>query len=69
VVVGTSGVVYPAAGFALAAKYSGARTVCINLENPHNNDFFDILITGRAGEVLPGLVSQWLENFDHLPTL
>lgn len=61
IVVGTSGVVYPAAGFVMAAKFSGAKTIGINLEAPHNFQYFDKFYEGKAGDILPGLVAKWLE--------
>ncbi len=64
IVIGTSGSVYPAAGFVMAAKYSGAKTIGINLEKPKNLDFFDFFYEGRSGDLLPGLVSHWLEFSD-----
>lgn len=54
--VGTSGVVYPAAGFAHAAHGAGALTVTLNLEPSDNHDAFDVQLLGPAGEVLPRLV-------------
>jgi len=53
VVVGTSGVVYPAAGLVAHAKSMGKETVCVNLDPPDNVDLFDTFIQGKAGEVLP----------------
>lgn len=59
IVIGTSGVVYPAAGFVLAAKYRGALTIGINLEKPDNVRHFDYFYTGKSGDLLPELVKQW----------
>jgi NAD-dependent deacetylase len=54
VAVGTSGVVYPAAGF--AAEVAGrARTIYVGPETPANAEDFDECYVGKAGEVLPGL--------------
>jgi NAD-dependent deacetylase len=64
IVVGTSGVVYPAAGFVLAAKFNGAKTVGVNLEQPKNASHFDFFYAGRSGDLLPGLAKHWLEFFD-----
>jgi NAD-dependent deacetylase len=55
IVIGTSGNVYPAAGFVHRARQSGARTVYIGPEPPLNAEAFDQIIEGKAGEVLPGL--------------
>ncbi len=65
IVIGTSGVVYPAAGFVQAAKYQGATTVGINLEKPDNLKYFDFFYPGRAGDILPGLVIKWLSEISH----
>src|SRR5262249_38144630 len=54
-VVGTSGSVYPAAGFVSAANQTGARTVYVGPEAPLNAAAFDDVILGTATEVLPGL--------------
>jgi NAD-dependent deacetylase len=60
VVVGTSGTVYPAANFvhwANQRNHGGrqVRTVYIGPEAPSNANAFSQVVTGRAGEVLPGL--------------
>ncbi len=61
IVIGTSGVVYPAAGFVMAAKYNGAKTIGINLEKPRNAEHFTFFYEGKSGELLPSLVRHWLE--------
>lgn len=53
--VGTSGVVYPAAGLVEVCKHAGAETVLVNLEAPDNVRAFDRVIEGRSGSVLPAL--------------
>lgn len=58
IVVGTSGVVYPAAGFVITAKMFGARTIAVNLEHPDNRSFIDEFYQGKSGELLPGLINQ-----------
>jgi NAD-dependent deacetylase len=55
VVVGTSGSVYPAAGFVHWARFEGARTVYVGPEAPLNADAFTHVVEGKAGQVLPGL--------------
>ncbi len=55
VVIGTSGSVYPAAGFVHWARQTGARTVYIGPEPPLNASAFTHVVEGKAGEVLPGL--------------
>jgi len=56
VVVGTSGSVYPAANFVRWARQAGARTVYVGPEAPLNASAFTQVVTGKAGEVLPGLL-------------
>lgn len=56
-VIGTSGSVYPAAGFVRWARQAGARTVYIGPEPPLNADAFTQIVLGKAGEVLPGVFS------------
>lgn len=51
--VGTSGQVYPAAGFLQVAKMNGARTLCINIDPLPQSQWVDEFIQGKAGEVLP----------------
>jgi NAD-dependent deacetylase len=58
--IGTSGHVYPAAGFVQQAGYAGARTVEINLEPSQVGSQFDEHVYGKAGEVLPDFVGQLL---------
>jgi NAD-dependent deacetylase len=54
-VVGTSGSVYPAAGFVHWARAAGARTVYIGPEPPLNASAFSQIVVGNAGLALPGL--------------
>lgn len=54
VAVGTSGTVYPAAGFAATARSHGAHVVLVNLEAAPTHAY-DQQFIGRAEEVLPGL--------------
>ncbi|MDQ1333782.1 MAG: NAD-dependent protein deacylase [Thermodesulfobacteriota bacterium] len=58
-VVGTSSVVQPAASLAFTAKSGGAMLAEINLEKTPNSDLMDIVILGKAGEILPRLVEGW----------
>lgn len=61
-VVGTSGVVYPAAGFVMTAAYLGAKTLAVNLEAGEMPQFVDEFHEGKAGELLPGLVDAWIQD-------
>jgi NAD-dependent deacetylase len=57
-VVGTSGVVEPAASFVRMARRNGASTIYVGPEDPANRGFFDEVLLGKAGDVLPVLVSS-----------
>jgi NAD-dependent deacetylase len=56
--VGTSGVVEPAASFVRMARANRARAIYIGPEQPVNARFFDEVVLGKAGVVLPGLVKE-----------
>jgi NAD-dependent deacetylase len=56
-VVGTSGLVYPAAGLPLAARAGGATVIEVNTQPSELTGHVDIFIEGPAGEVLPELVA------------
>jgi NAD-dependent deacetylase len=59
--IGTSGNVYPAAGFVEEAKrVAGARTVELNLEPSEGIGLFDEAIHGPATEIVPRYVSTLL---------
>mgnify|MGYP001271768472 CR=1 FL=1 len=62
--IGTSGVVYPAAGFLQLARELGARTWVQALERPENLHSADTFVPGRAAETVPGwlvaLAAEWL---------
>jgi NAD-dependent deacetylase len=54
--IGTSGVVWPAAGFVDLARRAGAETWLVNAEEPENVGRFQHFIEGKSGELLPGLL-------------
>lgn len=58
--IGTSGNVYPAAGFVEQARHAGARTVELNLEPSEGYDLFEQVINGRATEIVPEFVEHIL---------
>lgn len=58
--IGTSGNVYPAAGFVEIANRAGADTVEINLERSAVHSAFDDKIYGKATDVVPDWVKQFL---------
>lgn len=64
-VIGTSAVVYPAASLPSIAKRSGAYVVEINIETTEFSMKADEVLLGKAGEVLPALISQSLSHTEH----
>ncbi|MFL6802318.1 MAG: NAD-dependent deacylase [Sphingomicrobium sp.] len=60
--IGTSGAVYPAAGFVQTARYCGARTLEINLEPSLGSVYFDESRIGKAGDLVPGFVEEVLSR-------
>jgi NAD-dependent deacetylase len=57
VTIGSSGAVYPAAGFVQNARSAGARTVYIGPEAPDNASAFDECRLGKASEAVPALIA------------
>ena len=53
IVIGTSLTVYPAAYLPQLAKDSGAKIILINLEGINRDGVADIIIKGRASEIVP----------------
>jgi len=58
--IGTSGAVYPAAGFVRDARELGARTLELNLERSQGSAWFDESRIGPAGELVPAWVEEVL---------
>lgn len=58
VAIGTSGAVYPAAGFAAEAQAMGAWTLELNLEDSDVTPLFDETRRGPAGTLVP----DWVES-------
>lgn len=56
--IGTSGAVYPAAGFVQTARYHGAATLEINLEPSQGSVWFGESRMGPAGVLVP----QWVDE-------
>src|SRR5690606_27966440 len=56
--VGTSGAVYPAAGFVQQANSADARTLELNLERSQGSAWFDETRLGPASELVP----RWVEE-------
>jgi len=58
--IGTSGVVYPAAGFVDTANHYGATTTDVNLVPATENNHFHHHFQGKAGHIVPLLVERIL---------
>ena len=52
-IIGTSALVYPAAGLAEIAKFSGAILIEVNPDETPMTYFCDYSLRGKAGEILP----------------
>ena len=60
--IGTSGTVYPAAGFVEIARSAGAHTVELNLEQSQGASLFHEAIYGPATKVVKGYVDELLSD-------
>ncbi|OCC25704.1 NAD-dependent protein deacylase [Croceicoccus estronivorus] len=58
--IGTSGAVYPAAGFVREARECGARTLELNLESSHGSAWFHETRLGPASLLVPAWVDEML---------
>ena len=58
--IGTSGAVYPAAGFVQTARHHGAETLELNLDPSAGSAWFDESRLGPAGELVPLWVDAML---------
>lgn len=56
--IGTSGAVYPAAGFVRDARATGAATLELNLERSQGSGWFDETRLGPAGELVPAWIDE-----------
>jgi NAD-dependent deacetylase len=57
-VIGTSAVVYPAAGLPVLAKQAGARIIEVNPEQTEISIYVDVTILGKAGDILPQFIKE-----------
>jgi NAD-dependent deacetylase len=57
-VIGTSAVVYPAAGLPVAAKQAGARVIEVNPEMTDISFLADYTLLGKAGDILPQFLKE-----------
>jgi len=55
-IVGTSGIVEPAASMGLVAKHTGKTVIEINLEESVHSSKYDLVLLGKAGEILPRII-------------
>lgn len=60
--IGTSGIVYPAAGLPSYAKEKGAKIIEINNEPSAISYLSDQVLLGRAGEFLPAIAADVIKN-------
>lgn len=60
--IGTSGAVYPAAGFVRSAQHCGAQTLEMNLDPSDGSLYFDESRMGKAGELVPAWVEDILTD-------
>ena len=60
--IGTSGAVYPAAGFVRNARDLGAATLELNLEPSQGTAWFDEARHGPATRIVPEWVEQMLKG-------
>jgi NAD-dependent deacetylase len=58
IVIGSSLVVWPAAGFPMMAKNSGAKLVIVNKEPTEQDELADLVIRHDIGEVLGPFVGN-----------
>ena len=58
--IGTSGAVYPAAGFVRSARHHGAQTLELNLDPSEGSYFFHDSRMGPASVLVPGWVEEVL---------
>lgn len=56
IAIGSSLVVYPAAGFPIIAKQNGARLAIVNREPTDMDEIADLVVNGEAGETLASLL-------------
>jgi len=62
IAIGTSGMVYPAAGFAAEAKCHGAQLIEANLLDTGITSIFDEHLEGPATQTIPVLVDRIIKE-------
>ena len=63
IAIGTSGNVYPAAGFVQTALEAGAYTIEVNTDASQTSALFDTHLVGEAGEMVPVLTNYLLARY------
>jgi NAD-dependent deacetylase len=61
--IGTSGAVYPAAGYVRTARHYGARTLELNLDPSMGSVHFDESRMGKAGDLVPAWVEEVIDAY------
>ena len=69
IAIGTSGQVYPAAGFVQVARDSGATTVELNLQGTGSSNIFDQSQEGPASQLVPAFVDEFLAQHRAHPSV
>lgn len=62
--IGTSGNVYPAAGFVQVANQAGAKTIELNLEPSQTESQFQHKVYGAATDIVPNFVERLMSDKD-----
>jgi NAD-dependent deacetylase len=57
-VVGTSGLVYPAAGLPMSARRAGVRVIIVNPQPSEIDSVAHVVVRDVAGAVLPALLAD-----------
>jgi NAD-dependent deacetylase len=57
-VIGTSAVVYPAAGLIGLARAAGSRIIVVNTEPSEASPLAEVELLGKAGEIVPELIGE-----------
>jgi NAD-dependent deacetylase len=65
--IGTSGAVYPAAGYVRAARQIGAKTLELNLEPSKGSAYFDHCRMGAATDIVPEWVAEMIRMLGNDP--
>lgn len=61
-VIGTSGVVFPAAYIPIWGKQAGAKLIEINIQRSELSQYCDLVLLGKVGEILPKIYELFTQN-------